>query len=440
MIPAILAAISALTLAFVLYPLVRRGPAGGLPAGDPEQERLLEQRASAYEAMTELDFDRQLGKLDEADYRSLYERYRGQAVAALKATREREAALTTRIERRVQEARRTLAAQPAGATAVPPVARPSPRSRLAHSVERRPAAWLSALGVLFLVFASATVWVWTQGSRATASAAPIGTVPGTDHAALLIDNGRGAWALSGDATGIRRSADGGATWSAIPVLPGEVAGLAQDAGGGRAYALMDGRLQRSSDGGTTWAPGGTMPRGTRLATLTADPESPGTLYALDRAGALFRSANGGDSWERLEFRLAGPAQALTVASPAPLQLFAAAEGFGVIGGEDGAWASANGVINGALPTDVVHSVVYDRSTGATSTGPNGERTQGTLYAATDRGVFRSTDHGQDWFRLGLDGDIRTVAVGPPGSQLMLAVSATGEVYRSTDRGVTWTGR
>jgi hypothetical protein len=438
-IPGILAALTLGAVIFVLLPLLRRGPEATLPAGDPEHEALVEQRVAAYDAMEELDADRELGKLEEADYKSLYERYRNQAVAALKATREREAVLSARIEQQVQQAR--LATAGAGG-AVPPsqVARrrASPRAIFSQSVERRPAVWIAALSVLFLLFASATVWVWAQGSRTAASARPVGTIPGDNYSALLVDAGAGAWALSGDATGIRRSTDRGATWSGIPLVPGQVSALAQDADRARAYALVDGHLVRSGDGGRTWRRGGSIPRESRLVALTADPETPGKLYALDSAGGLYASADGGDNWQRLPYRSAGAAQSLTVASPEPLQLFAAS-GSGVVSGADGTWASANGTVNGRLPTDVVHSVVYDRNSGATSVLPGGETLQGTLYAATDRGVFRSTDYGQDWFGLGPEADIQTVAVGPPGSRLVLAVSASGDVYRSIDGGVSWSG-
>ncbi|MBA2363914.1 MAG: exo-alpha-sialidase [Chloroflexia bacterium] len=435
----IIAALALTSVLFVLYPLWRRGTSEAVPIGDGQQELLMEQRKAAYDAMIELDFDHELGKLDESDYRSLYERYRRQAVAALKAAREREAVLSAQIDRQVQQARL------APGFAVGPVAYAAPtsainaRERFAYSIERRPKVWMSALSVLFVVFAAGTLWVWSQGSRASANAQPVGVIAGDAHAALLIDNATGAWALSGDATGIRRSTDAGATWTATPVLPGQAAALAQDAGGGRVYALVAGRLSTSADGGVTWTVGGTIPRNVRFASLTADPEQAGRLLALDQFGALFESSDAGASWERTGFRPAGPVGSLTVAVPQPLELFAAAPEVGVVSGAANRWASANGVVNGALPTDVVHAVVYDRSTGSTAQMPDGSTVEGTAYVATDLGVFRSTDYGQDWFLLGPEREMLTVAVGPPGSKLLLAVSSAGEVFRSTDRGITWTG-
>lgn len=438
MIPAILLVLSTLAVAFVLQPLLQRASRGTVPSGDREQEILIEQRESAYEAMNELDFDRELGKLDESDYRRLYERYRRQAVSALKATREREAVFAARIEEQVQQAR--LAGTTTQVQSAPQVDVQLPR-RLAffeRSVTRRPAEWLSSLAVLFVLFASGTWWVWSEGMRSSANAAPIGRIAGgTEFTSLLLDARQAGWALSGDLTGLRRSPDGGETWSSIPVLAGQVTGLTQSADGKTQYALVNNRLQRSNDEGQTWVEAGVPPRDARLASLAADPADPDNLYALDSAGALFRSPDRGESWSRLEYGPAGPPTSLSVAVSEPLQLFASVEGAGVVAGSAGRWSVANGVINGRLPTDVIHSVLYDPTTGATSTMPDGQRTEGTLYAATDQGVFRSTDYGQDWFRLGPDADIRTIAVGPRGTELLLAVSSTGEVYRSTDRGITW---
>ncbi len=430
-------ALALISVLFVLYPLWQRGTGAAVPVSDGQQELLTEQRKAAYDAMAELDFDRELGKLDESDYRSLYERYRRQAVAALKAAREREAVLSARIDQQVQQARSSAILTVAPTTPAIPATSPSARERFTQSVDRRPSAWLSAVGVLFVVFTAGTLLVWSQGSQASANAQPVGVIAGDAHTALLIDNTAGAWALSGDATGVRRSTDAGATWTATPVLPGKVAALAQDAGGGQVYALVDGRLNRSADGGMTWTRDGALPRNVRFTSLAADPAEAGRLLALDQSGALFESGNAGDAWDRTGFEPAGPVASLTVAVAQPLELFATAPEVGVISGSDNRWASANGVVNGALPTKVAHAIVYDPSSGSTAERPDGSTVRGTAYVATDQGVFRSTDYGQDWFPLGPKQNIVALAAGPPGSKLLLAVSSVGEVFRSNDRGITW---
>jgi len=430
-------ALALISVLFVLYPLWQRGTGAVVPASDGQQDMLTEQRKAAYDAMAELDFDRELGKLDESDYRSLYERYRRQAVAALEAAREREAVLSARIDQQVQQARTAVITGVDGSehhASIPSQARAQPSP--VDATGRNHIKWLTTLGVVFALFASATIAVYVRGAQSAEDVAAVGAIPGDDFAGLLIDAREGRWVLAGDSLGIRRSTDRGTTWSAIPLLPGSVTALAQDVGNpARVYALVDSALQRSDDSGMTWKRVGSTPARSRLTTLAADPGRADTLYATDQAGGVFVSRDAGTSWRRLRFEAAGATTSITVAVPRPLAVFIAAEQ-GVLLGTDGRWSSANGVLNGALPTRTVYTVVFDRSTGDRSMMPGGMVMEGTLYAATDRGICRSTDFGVDWFRLGPDADIRAVAVGPPGSRLMLAVGSAGEVYRSTDRGVT----
>lgn len=47
-------------------------------------DTLIAQRDSAYQAIRDLDFDYQLGKLSATDYNTLRERYKGQAAATLR--------------------------------------------------------------------------------------------------------------------------------------------------------------------------------------------------------------------------------------------------------------------------------------------------------------------------------------------------------------------
>lgn len=61
-------------------------------AGKPEQDRLQRQKLDAYAAIKEAEFDYRMGKLSEADFEALREKYSAQAVeaiAALEAVRAR---------------------------------------------------------------------------------------------------------------------------------------------------------------------------------------------------------------------------------------------------------------------------------------------------------------------------------------------------------------
>ncbi|MDQ3855514.1 MAG: hypothetical protein M3281_03875, partial [Chloroflexota bacterium] len=231
-----------------------------------------------------------------------------------------------------------------------------------------------------------------------------------------------------------RSADGGRSWTRLGSPSGRVTGMTRGVDG-RLYALINNELLSSGDGGGTWArPGDNV----QLSTVAADPVTAGQLYGLDRSGRPVASADSGRTWTPLPGRSLAGLRSLTVATSDPLVLFGA-DDRGVVIGRDGSWGRASGAVNGALPTNAVRAVVYDAGSGDTAQLPGGERVSGALYAATDSGVFKSVDYGSSWFRLALDGDIDTLAVGPAGSGLVYAISSGGEVYRSTNRGVTWEG-
>ena len=64
----------------------------------------------------------------------------------------------------------------------------------------------------------------------------------------------------------------------------------------------------------------------------------------------------------------------------------------------------------------------------------------TVFAAGDTGVFRSTDGGAKWERLGAQGDLPTVwslAVDPVDPRVLFAGTRPAGVHRSRDGGATW---
>lgn len=408
------------TLLFVLTPLVSRKlyrPASGLQ--DRELQSLLDQRDQAYDAIQELEFDRDLGKLRGEDYERLQARYRKQAVAALVAAGERESELDQRIEEAVRQRRQVVAvATPSG------VAEAQPRSLGRRPLPRRTLVWTGAASLMAALFVTGTVALYLRGSGAEARA--IGQVRGDGVSALLVDAGAADVTWAGDSQGALRSLNGGRTWTRLP-LRGSVTAIAPGRGG--LYALVNGQLRRTTDGGSTWEGASTGSR--RFVALTGAGE---TLYALDNAGVIYTSADG-ESWQQLARTNRQP-HSLTAANTQPPVLYGADEA-GVLVLQNGAWSFANGFVNGALPTRTVHFVVFDAASGEASDIPGGGRAEGTLYAATDQGIFKTVDRGSSWIRLGLSGDIRAIGVGPAGSKLLVAVDAAGNVYRSTDRGVSW---
>lgn len=106
-IPLTVAALLGLAaLAFVLYPLYRR-PASQSAA--PEAKNQSEREQNARQALQEVEFDFQLGNLDEKEYRSLRTRYLNRALVEIKNRHQREKEIDEEIEaelRRLREAER----------------------------------------------------------------------------------------------------------------------------------------------------------------------------------------------------------------------------------------------------------------------------------------------------------------------------------------------
>jgi len=81
-----IAAIGLPALAIALWPLLRGGAGGtAAPSAAPPDRRLElgEEKASAYRALRELDFDREAGSLSDDDFQALRDRYEGRAADLL---------------------------------------------------------------------------------------------------------------------------------------------------------------------------------------------------------------------------------------------------------------------------------------------------------------------------------------------------------------------
>ena len=94
-----------LALAFVLYPILRPGPH---PHGDSEAEELAERRRTIYQQILEVEFDQQLGKIDDADAHGLTDELLRQASALIAQESMTNRDADAEIEREIQAIRRAL--------------------------------------------------------------------------------------------------------------------------------------------------------------------------------------------------------------------------------------------------------------------------------------------------------------------------------------------
>ncbi len=240
-------------------------------------------------------------------------------------------------------------------------------------------------------------------------------------------------------TGAYRSRNGGRSWKevdmgqeelsvqALAVSPGFAADRTVFAG------LEEGGVYRSTDGGDTFRP--VDPTGADLC-INALAVSPG--FAADRtllaatADGIRLSCDGGEHWETVE---ADIADALCLGNGKEASgdtvVLAGMHQAGIARSSDGGrtWGVVNRGLAGGSLTGIALSPALAED--------------GTLFAwGLEEGVMRSGDGGQTWepADAGLeDTQATSLAISPAFTTdaVLLAATANG-VYRSSDRGASWT--
>ena len=238
--------------------------------------------------------------------------------------------------------------------------------------------------------------------------------------------------LLGHGSGLEISTDGGRTWSRISTVA-LVNSLAVSPG--IIYAGGEG-LFSTTDPLSTWEE--ITPEGAAgdIVAIAVSPLDSATMTVLDGDGKLFLSTNGGLAWERLSIDAPRSTRAMAMMPDRGL-IYLGTTDQGVLAGNgrDG-WGSANGFVNGALPTINARAIAYDARSGDSFEGVNGIFT-GALYAGTVLGLFKSVDGGQSWNRLPLAAKVQAVAISRRDPNVITVVDNRGRVFRSADRGLSW---
>ena len=201
-----------------------------------------------------------------------------------------------------------------------------------------------------------------------------------------------------------KSADGGATWArltstATPAFAEGVQRLAISADGTIVLAAVYSTVYRSTDGGSSWTPTFVPPPDSGLILDVAFLGGSSSNALMTFGSGLYQSGDGGITW-----------------SPASLSLIRTPS-------------------RGAFPVRIgvspfVPSLVYVMAT-VVSIGPAGH----VSSDLTD--VYRSTDGGTTYQRVGTTGVASTIWVAPASAPGLVVAGGT-HLFRSTDSGVTWT--
>ncbi len=195
-------------------------------------------------------------------------------------------------------------------------------------------------------------------------------------------------------------------------------------------------LYKSADGGQSWQPLNVGPE-LPINALAVHPANPAVIYVGTqgsssplRQHSLYRSTDGGRSWQRAPLSLPAGADGripsvlcLAVAPQDPDVLYVGTDGQGAykIANNGYTLLSLGRELQGAR----VEHVVVDP-----------ERSQ-RLYAVTDRGLYRSENEGMNWTALKTPEQAVALAVARKENQVLYIGTASMGVYRSADGGATW---
>jgi photosystem II stability/assembly factor-like uncharacterized protein len=181
--------------------------------------------------------------------------------------------------------------------------------------------------------------------------------------------------------------------------------------------------------------------GIQVSALAVDPTVPSTLYAGSRGNGMFRSTNGGASWQSINTGLGSQFVNAISIDPSNPSIVLAGTGRGALVGEPGGgvYRTTN---RGNSWTGVLVNT-FSSSLARTFQNPQ------VVYSGGVGPVNRSTDGGVTWTRLTpppnspiLNTDILGLAVSPFDPNLLIAVGntegGTGRIFRSTDGGNNWT--
>jgi photosystem II stability/assembly factor-like uncharacterized protein len=269
--------------------------------------------------------------------------------------------------------------------------------------------------------------------------------------ALAVDPSTASTAYSGSASrtaglGAFKTANGGASWSAsyptgLSAL-GPVSFAVNPLTPATIYANVDAGLLMTVNGGATWSPASGLTGA--IGSIAQDPSAPSTLYATETlcGGAppvrLCRSLDGGATWSPIATPVTP--NAIAVDPTLSTDLY-------ITGGND-VWRSTNGgatwtPATGELSQALLDGIVTDARSpgtlyvfGEIPNGPNfNPPPQARLYKSVDRGVTWTQIQG------GLSGGnpdqsfVEALVIDPATSTLYAV--AGNEVQKSADGGATW---
>ena len=230
---------------------------------------------------------------------------------------------------------------------------------------------------------------------------------------LAIDSA-GTIFAPGEFGGVRKSTDNGASWTQISLRETLITSIAISSRGSLFVGTTKLGVLRSTNDGNSWTNVGATQ--SIVTSLAAD--SKGSVFAGSFTEGVFRSTDNGDSWyQKTEGMTDVKGKCFARGKNEDLIAGTGRNGVYRLSADGGAWEQT------AMTKGEVLSVAISE--------------EGDWFAGRFEGVFRSSDKGKSWGRVGLPTDyIYSLAALANG--ILLAGTYSHGVFASTDRGETWT--
>lgn len=302
--------------------------------------------------------------------------------------------------------------------------------------------------VVYIASASGGIWKTVDGGQLWEPLTD--ELPILNHGAVAVDPsnpdtvyaGTGEYTTQSQGDGLFRSTDGGQTWERIATtaqVGTTCTGVVVDpTDPQRIHVTGNAGYARTTDGGQTWSL-----LGGDCSSLAVNPQDPNILYIAQYADGVYRSTNAGQSFTKLA-TLTGPMSRIiiTLAPSNPDVLYVAL----VYGSSLRAmYRSADGGDTwsrlGNTPDFPYPQAWYDCCLAVDPLDENVVYAGGVFPTYAVAGVIRSTDGGQSWTDITIDGqggqlhpDMHWITFGP---EHTLWVGNDGGVWKSADGGDTW---
>jgi photosystem II stability/assembly factor-like uncharacterized protein len=234
-----------------------------------------------------------------------------------------------------------------------------------------------------------------------------------------------------------RTTDGGQSWHPVDAFAGVTITDIAFANDGTAYVATP-ELRRSTDGGVTWT---TIPNPFgQVLEIAIDPAT-GDLWLgiagfLGGIASVIHSTDGGATWTDRSPPEAGDTTALALVPGSPPTLYA---GFCcTIDHWGGLWVSTDGGITwtdrtDSLPAGRINRLIWDGTRVLVAGGSEGGGDPIGVLGSVDGGVSWTPLHDGSWPNL----RIRDLDLDPGDPSVLLAATDDAGIHRSDDGGATW---